>query len=139
MAKPKFVLRTFGNYDPDEASMSAGFECADDSVVQHQFAEEVDINTIVRRFGLTGELPNGIGMPVSGDFSAVTDFHTAMNMVRQAEESFMLLPGEVRERFANDPAKVIAFLDDPANRDEAVRLGIVAPPPEVVPDSPPKQ
>lgn len=135
---PKFVpvvVRGAFSYDPDVVSRETGLSIDEaESVVQQQFAEECDINTIVERFGLTGELPNGVAMPVSGDFTGVTDFHTAMNLVRQAQESFLELPAQIRERFANDPARVMAFLENPENRDEAVKLGIVAAPPEVTRD-----
>lgn len=127
----KVFVRTAYNYDADAVSKETGIAIdPEESVVQQQFAEEVDINTIVRRFGLTGELPNGVNMPVSGDFTGVTDFHTAMNLIRQSEAAFAELPAEVRERFANDPARVISFLDDEKNREEAIRLGIVAKPEE---------
>jgi len=129
------VVRGAFSYDPDVVSRETALSIDEaESVVQQQFAEECDINTIVKRFGVTGELPNGVAMPVSGDFTGVSDFHSAMNMVRQAQEASMELPGDIRERFANDPAKVIAFLENPENRDEAVKLGIVAAPPEVTRD-----
>lgn len=127
----KVFVRGLYNYDPDEASNAAGLKIDEaESVTQQQFAEEVDINTIVKRFGLTGELPNGVAMPVSGDFTGVADFQSAMNVVRQAQEAFMELPAEVRYRFSNDPARVVEFLDDPNNRDEAIKLGIVSKPVE---------
>lgn len=131
----KIVVRAAYAYDADAVSRETGLSIDEsESVVQQQFAEECDINGIVRRFGLTGELPNGVAMPVSGDFTGVTDFQTAMNVIRQARESFLELPAEVRERFSNDPGKVIAFLENPENRDEAIRLGIVSRPPEVTRD-----
>lgn len=124
-------LRAFNSYDADVVSREAGIAIdPDESVVQQQFAEECDINTIVKRFGLTGELPNGVDMPLSGDFTGVTDFQTAMNLVRKSQESFLELPAHIRERFANDPARVMQFLDDPSNREEAINLGIVAKPVE---------
>lgn len=131
----KLVVRGAYAYDADSVSRETGLAIDDaESVVQQQFAEECDINTIVKRFGITGELPNGVAMPLSGDFSGVTDFQTAMQLIRQAQESFYELPAEVRARFANNPADVIAFLDNPANRDEAIRLGLVAKPVEVTRD-----
>lgn len=124
-------VRSAYNYDADAASVEAGLACDPDGMVTKQsFREECDINEIVRRFGITGELPQGISMPVSGDFTAVTDFQSAMNEVIRAQEEFMLLPAEVRYRFANDPARLIAFLEDGNNRDEAIKLGIVAKPAE---------
>nr|QJB19482.1 MAG: internal scaffolding protein [Microvirus sp.] len=131
MRKVPVVLRSAYDYDVDVASDEAGLVCPEDEgKTQQQFAEEVDINTIVRRFGLTGELPGDFEMPQSGDFSGITDFHTAMNAVREAEEMFMLVPADIRARFNHDAGKFIAFFDDPGNRDEALKLGLLKPPPE---------
>ena len=131
----KVVVRGAFDYDGDAVSRETGLSIDEgESVVQQQFASECDINTIVERFGLTGELPNGVDMPVSGDFTGVSDFHSAMNLVRQAQESFMSLPGHVRERFSHDPGKVLSLLEDSANRDEAIKLGIVAKPVEATRD-----
>lgn len=129
----KVFVRGLYNYDPDAVSAQAVLKCdPDEDMTQQQFKEETDINVILKRFGMTGQLPQGLAMPMVGDFTNVSDFHTAMNLVRQADEEFMKLPAEVRKRFNNDPGAVIAFLNDPANRDEAVKLGIVAPPPEQI-------
>ena len=128
---PKYVVRSAFDYDSDAASEAAGLRCPEEEgMTQQHFAKECDINEIVRRFGLTGELPENLKMPVSGDFTGVSDFQTAMNIVRQAEEEFLRVPAEVRARFANDPGRLMAFLDDPANRDEAVKLGLVNAPAE---------
>lgn len=118
------------NYDVDALSELTGTDTGTESVVQHAFAEEADINVIVRRFGLTGQLPQNLQMPQSGDFTGVTDFHQAMNLVRQAEEEFMRVPADLRARFHNDPGELMAFLDSDANREEAIKLGLVNPPPE---------
>lgn len=104
------------------------------TMTQRHFAEECDINTIVKRFGLTGQLPVAPQMPMSGDFTGAVDFHTAMNLVVQAEQEFKKLPADLRERFQHDPGELIAFLEDEANREEAVKLGLVAKPAEKVRD-----
>lgn len=109
------------------------------TLTKQAFQEECDINVIVRRFGLTGQLPVGVRMPQFGDFSEVTDFHEALNAVRVAEESFLAMPAEVRARFGNDPGQFVDFVADDRNRDEAVKLGLVERPlpapvkPEVAP------
>lgn len=131
MVKRVIELRSAFNYDPDEVSTEAGLLCPEDEgVTQQSFKDECDINTIVRRFGLTGELPQDYQMPQSGDFTGISDYHSAVNAVRAAEEAFMLVPAEIRARFANDPGKFMAFFDDPANRDEGLRLGLLQPPVE---------
>jgi hypothetical protein len=125
-------LRSAFNYDADAVSLETAFVPGDEpSRTQQSFAEESDINTIVRRFGLTGQLPNGIAMPQSGDFSKVVDFQSALNVIRMAEEAFLEVPGETRARFNHDPAQLMAFLEDVGNRDEAIRLGLIARPAEL--------
>lgn len=113
------------NYDTNSASDESGLLCSDESLTQQSFKDEADINTIVRRFGLTGQLPTDLQMPVSGDFTGISDYHTAMNMVLAAQDEFLRVPADVRARFQNDPAQLMAFLDDPANRAEAESLGLV--------------
>lgn len=126
------------NYDQEEVSEETGYMPIDgkfENLTQQQFAEEVDINTIVKRFGLTGQLPENPRVPRFGDFTDITDFQTAVNAVREAEASFMALPAEVRSRFANDPQMLMEFLDDPRNREEAGKLGLLQKPPEVTRDA----
>jgi len=88
-------------------------------------SEEADINTIMERFGRTGELVAPVRLPQYGDFSGVTDYHSAMNAVIEAQASFDSLPANIRARFENDPGQFVEFCLDDKNRDEAVRLGLV--------------
>lgn len=126
-------IRTPYNYDRDLASAESGLLCEDESLAIQSEKENADINTIVRRFGLTGELPSDFKMPQSGDFIGVPDFHTAMNLIRATQEEFLKVPAEVRARFDNDPQRFMAFLEDDANRDEARKLGLLKPV-DVVPE-----
>lgn len=136
--KPGPFLRTPFNYDTDEASFQSGLACLEAGKTMQQFKEECDINTIVERFGITGELPENVRMPLSGDFTeAVTDYQTALNLVRAADEAFMELPAKVRERFSNDPQRLQTFLEDDNNREEARSLGLVVPEPVAPPPPPP--
>lgn len=121
-------IRSAYNYPMDAVSRETGLACTDVTRTQQQFAEECDINTIIRRFGLTGELPENLRVPQSGDFTSVHDFQSAMNAVRAAEEAFMEMPADVRERFNNDPGRFLAFVHDDKNRDEAAKLGLLVPP-----------
>lgn len=113
-------------YDVDMASEESGLDCSVlPSRTQQHFKEEVDINTIVRRFGLTGELPENVPQVLQGDFTNVVDFQSAMDLIVAARESFMEQPADVRARFDNDPQKFLAFTSDAANLDEAIKLGLV--------------
>lgn len=118
-------LRAPFNYDRDAASTESGLLCEDRSLAQQQFREECDINTIVERFGISGELPSDVRAPQYGDFTEVVDYHTALNVVRASQEAFDALPARVRARFHNDPSEMLEFVDDEGNRPEAERLGLV--------------
>lgn len=125
IAEPAFV-RSAENYDRDYVSQKSGLDFSkEESLTQQQFAEEADINTIVKRFGLTGEIPGDFQAPMSGDFEDVVDFHTAMNTVRTAQEEFMRLPAQLRFRFNNDPQRMMDFLEVPGNYEEGVKLGLL--------------
>jgi len=121
---PPFVRSPY-NYDLSLASDESGLRCEDISLAKQSFLEESDINCIVKRFGITGELPTGIRMPTYGDFHGVDDFHSAMNAVALAHEAFDAMPGEVRARFNNDPAAFVDFCSDDKNLEEARKLGLV--------------
>jgi len=119
-------LRTPYNYDADKVSDETGLSCPEPTLAQQNFKDETDINYIVRQFGLTGELPGKPLSPQYGDFTGVLDYHSAVNAVLAAEDSFMELPAQMRSRFDNDPAKLIDFLNNEENREEAIKLGLVA-------------
>jgi len=123
----KVFLRTPFNYDVDAASVESGLRCLDASLTQQQFRDECDINNIVDQFMKTGHLPTPASMPQYVDYEGVFDFHTAMNAVRQADENFMRMDAKIRARFHNSPQEFLEFFADPANADEAVRLGLAVP------------
>lgn len=98
---------------------------------KQSFKAECDINNILSKFQRTGllEFVNE-RTPQYGDVSSI-DFQESMEQVRQANEMFADLPSSVRKRFHNDPTELLSFLDDPANRQEGVVLGLLSPPPVV--------
>lgn len=104
--------------------MASGLSCPEETRTQQQFKDECDINTIVKRFGVTGVVPGSLRMATYGDFTDVDDFHTALNAVRSASEAFMALPSELRDRFGNDPQRFVEFCSDARNLDEAKALGL---------------
>lgn len=120
-------LRTPYNYDMDEESKASGLRCLDPSLTQQQFRDETDINNIVDLFMKTGHLPTPVSMPQYVDYEGIFDFQSAMNVVREADENFMRMDAKVRARFHNSPQEFLEFFADPANADEAVRLGLALP------------
>jgi len=118
---------TTWNYDRDELSIATGLSCPEPTLAQQHPKDEVDINNILYKYTQTGILPIGSHEPAYGDFSMVNDYHTAMNAIKNAQNAFNDLPAVLRERFANDPANLIDFLNDDNNRSEAEKLGLIIP------------
>ncbi|WNK12396.1 MAG: internal scaffolding protein [Microvirus sp.] len=118
------LIRNPYNYDRDSVSENTGLLCRDESRTIQEQKEDADINTVVRRFGLTGELPSDLRTPQYGDFTGITDYQTALNSIQAANEAFMQLPAKIRSRFEHDPAKYVDFCMNPENRKEGEELGI---------------
>jgi phage internal scaffolding protein len=120
-------VRSPYNYDTHAASQQSGLLCRDPSLAVQDAKDEVDINTIVRNFGLTGQLPENVRAPTYGDFVGVSDYHSAMIAIELAREAFEELPGEVRARFNHDPAAFVDFCSVEGNDDELRKLGLIKP------------
>jgi phage internal scaffolding protein len=130
------VFRTGYNYDTDAASAESALHCLDESLAVQSERDESDINTIVKRFGLGVPLPQGVVMPQYGDFTGVTDYQSALNLINQADDNFMQFPADVRARFQNNPAYMLDFLANDSNRDEAAKLGLIVSPSPAVKTTP---
>jgi phage internal scaffolding protein len=114
-------------YDRDENSSRATFAFSKPSRTQQHFKSECDINHILERFNVTGQLPPGSVQPQYGDFSGITDYQSALNAVMAAQDSFLALPAKVRARFDNNAALFVEFASDEANKDEMKALGLLRP------------
>jgi len=132
----KIIVRGAFNYDYDDVSTATGLRCVDETLTVQADKEECDINTLVKRFGLTGELPTNLRVPVNADFVAALDFKDAMNVIRESEVAFMGMPADVRSRFNHDAGKFVDFASDPANIAEMRKLGLAVP--EAVPAAAPE-
>jgi phage internal scaffolding protein len=132
MAKLPFVRNPY-NYDMALVSQETGLDCQDPSLAQQHMKDECDINVIVERFGVTGQLPVAPLEPTYGDFSGVNDYHSALNAIRSSEEAFMALPAKIRAKFDHDPNALLEFLQNETNRDEAIELGLIDGEPVVQP------
>jgi len=125
MKNATVFLRTQFNYDRNAASNASGLVCEEPTRAQQHHKDECDINVILERFGKTGHMPVNAISGTYGDFSGVHDYHTALNALIASQAEFDALPAQIRNRFANEPAKLIEFLDDPKNQAEATSLGLI--------------
>lgn len=120
----KLVIRS--NYENDSAKYDPGIDCSNDEIiVKQQFKDECDINTIVAKFNKLGQLPELIRKDAKyGDFTAVPEYQHALDTVIKAQEQFEALDANVRDRFANDPARFLEFATNAQNLPEMVKLGL---------------
>lgn len=100
------------------------------------FKAECDINRIMKRYQQTGVIDHvNRAQPRFGDVELYS-FQDALNIVIEAEARFAALPAEVRDRFGNDPGRLLDFVSKPENVQEAVKLGLLDSPPAPVPPMP---
>lgn len=97
---------------------------SDVSATDPQYLKDCDINTILRNYKITGNLPVRSVNPNFGDFTGLTDFDSLFNKVEEAKSRFFDLPSELRDRFGNDPRAYCRFVLDDSNREECYRLGL---------------
>lgn len=95
---------------------------------KQEFVKECDINHIMKRFKITGQLPGTVQalQPVFMDVSQIGSFADVQERIHRGEAAFMELSPEVRFRFSNQPSRLIEFLQDSRNRAEAVALGLIS-------------
>lgn len=120
-------VRSPYNYDMNQAGDDSGLNCLDKSLAQQHMADECDINKLVERYVVTGEIPQNVTPPMQGDFTNAVTYQEALNLMIQARQSFEQLPAKIRNRFENDPGKFIDFTSNEANRDEMRQMGLCSP------------
>lgn len=104
-----------------------------EKLVAVEFAQEADINFLLARYKNTGSLYTAEDMikakrrPQFGDFTGIPDYQESLDKMREALDLFADLPLHIRQRFSDDPVKLLEFMQDKNNLDEAVELGLVAP------------
>lgn len=116
-------FKTIYNYKQKD-----GVKFTTPSLTQQQFKDECDINKIMDRYLRTGVLSDPLNMRgpgTYGDYTEYGDYMENMNKVIEAREMFEALPSKIRERFGNNPGKLIEFVLDVNNKDEAIKLGLL--------------
>lgn len=143
--EPRFLCRRAYDVDHDkrEGDLCA-YHSDEPSMTQQHFTDDANINELVRRFGITNEqIPAVQWTDQYTDLRGIPDLRAVLDQARDAKDRFMELPPKLRARFDNSMTKMWAFINDPDNAEEAVRLGLLkkieppAPPPAATPPTPP--
>lgn len=94
-------------------------------ITEQHHKDECDINHIIAKYDKQGVITHINRIEAKfGDFR-FGEFHEIQNQVIQARGMFDELPSKIRSRFSNDPGKLLDFMSDAANREEAIQLGLI--------------
>lgn len=106
------------SFDPDNNP-------ADVSLAKQSFAQECDINYILKNNALVAPLtPEQYQQQNFADLGTSVDYHSAKNYLIEAQNSFMSLPADIRARFQNDPGQFLDFVQNPDNGQALVEMGL---------------
>lgn len=125
------TFKTFYNrLDKSFNSVNSGTIFSDVSLTDQSQAYDADINNIM----VDGYVPGAKKVcstrrPMFGDFTQCTQEKLAdsLNTVKKAESDFNNLPSDIRAKFDNNPLKLLEFVNNADNYDEAVKLGLCNP------------
>lgn len=95
------------------------------TLTQQHFQEECDVNNIMKKYLVTGTVPQIAGA-FYDETPDVVDYFSLNNHIAGIDEAFMELPSAVRKKFQNNPGLLLEFLSDERNLDEAISLGLIS-------------
>lgn len=142
------VPRKQGDDLNDEASDAAGLDCTNDlDHARQEFGPETDVNTILKRFAVTGAVPARRPAQWKTEIDYNLDLQSAIHAVEEVKASYAGLPKELRDAYPtwqlfmqgiakgeitikqDDPAPT-ADSQPPKSKDSATAAGNSGPPGE---------
>lgn len=117
-------------------SDATGTEPQGESLTEQRHVDDVDLNVIVQRFGITdGSIPNvNLDPSQFAETDDRLDLREIIDRSRRAQEAFMQLPAKIRKEFDHDPAQLWRFVNE--DPEGAVALGLLKETPEPAQESP---
>lgn len=108
------------------------------SRTKQSFADECDINKIVKRFETTGQVQHmNTRKPIYADVSNVVDLAASLAAVELAEDSFGALRSDLRQAANHDPVEFLRMMESEEGREILEGLGYTDEPRNDQPEEPP--
>lgn len=115
----------FTKYNPPKVP---GWSSDQESMVQEQFADACQTDTIIRKYNMMGVNPFiASGDSQYLDTTQILSFVAAQNAQIKVKEYFEGLPSDIRLEFNNDPMQFAEVVSDPRNADYLREIGVLAP------------
>lgn len=104
------------------------------SLTKQSFKDQADVNLVVRRYATEGTLPYVNPRPgVFGDVSGAVQLQEAIELVRDANDSFQGLPSSVRTLADNSAVNFLQMLSTPDGVSDLQEVGFLPTPPAPTP------
>lgn len=111
---------------PTKKRRRVTFDTGREGGADQSHRDSTDINSILANFMQTGQMHSvNRSKPLYGDFSNSRDLHQALNIVRDAEASFAMLPASVRQAALNDPTVFLDMVEDDTQLQHLIDAGLV--------------
>lgn len=134
MTTKKNVIPFRTAYSP---SVKTTFATTGESLTQQHYSADCNVLNIIRKYDKTGFLDHVNNKKAKyGDFTSVSTYPEAFDLIQKADQSFAELPSDIRNRFKNNAGYFLEFVSNPDNFDELVELGLAIKPKSPVSDSP---
>jgi len=101
-----------------------GFTFDQPSLTKQSFTEECNINNIMKKYQKTGAIDHLNKHEASYGYASSDDFTKSMETVARGTNMFQELPSSIRNKFENDPAKFLEFVQNEENLVEMQELGL---------------
>ena len=85
------MIRSAFTFDSDVVSNETALDTGEDAFTQQCFKDECDINILLAKFAVTGQLPENVRVP-SHDIVEAFDFHSSMNVFVLLRKRLTLCP-----------------------------------------------
>lgn len=105
------------------------YSCGNELMTKQSHKAECDINNILSQFKRTGIITHITAQqPIYQDLPDTMDYQESLHVIMNADAAFSTLPSVVRRYFDNDPAKLLAAINDPDMKDKLIELGVLRKP-----------
>lgn len=94
-------------------------------VTEQAHKDSVDINKIVKKYSKTGLIEHINHIEAAWGTLDGKDFKDMMDKITGIQEDFDRLPSPIRNKFNHNPEKMLAYLADEKNTNEAIELGLL--------------
>lgn len=92
---------------------------------KQSFKDECDINNLMAKYLKTGHMDHVNQALPRFECVSEHDFQSAQNLIADAHSMFENIPSAIRSRFENNPGKLLDWVHDPRNAQEAHSLGFL--------------